>query len=65
MFFLDILLHPLTPLFVMMRRRCDRSGARTQGVLGVLCGGGMGCFRVAWGLERKSILREARGVMCG
>lgn len=32
-FFLDILLHPLTPLPVMMRRWCE-------GALGVLCGGG-------------------------
>lgn len=27
-FFLDILLHPLTPLLVMMRRWCDHSGVR-------------------------------------
>lgn len=60
-FFLDILLHPLTPLLVMIRRWCDRSGARR-------CrerwerGARMGCFRVG-GLERKSILTEAREMM--
>ena len=67
-FFLDILLHPLTPLLVMTTRRwCDRLGARrgrerwecyvvVERVF----------FSVGWGLVRKSILRqEAREMMCG
>lgn len=45
-FFLDILLHPFTPLLVMTRRWCDRSGARWCRELWECC---VVVERVVWG----------------
>lgn len=55
-FFLDILLYLLTPLLVMMRRRCDRSGARECCVSVERVALGVG-----WGLGEEKHIERGEG----